>query len=322
MLLKFLFFVLFFSVIELVYFKIAIYFKIIDRPNQRSSHSVITVRGGGIIFPIAFFSAINWEVHDNLLLFSIGLAFVSLVSLLDDIFTLNNKVRLVIQFISIGLMIAQTQMNFHWLILAVAFVVITGIINAYNFMDGINGITVLYSLLAIGTFFWTSKHISQLLPDIFFISMLAALVVFSFLNLRTKAYCFAGDVGSIAMAFVISFLLLLMIIQTKSLIWLLFLGIYGIDTVCTIVFRLIRKENVFKAHRSHFYQFMANDLKINHVIISFLYVLMQLALNIIVINSYLSKNYALSLISLLTISLMYIIIRFRFEGNYRLLKAY
>jgi UDP-N-acetylmuramyl pentapeptide phosphotransferase/UDP-N-acetylglucosamine-1-phosphate transferase len=319
---KFCFFIILYAFLEFVYFKIARYYKIIDHPNQRSSHDAQTIRGGGIIFPVAFFVCLFFGKYDNWLFFSIALACVSLISFLDDIITLNNKVRILVQFFSIGLMIAQTQMNQHWFVLFIVFIVITGMINAYNFMDGINGITVLYSLVAISTLFWTSTHISNLLPDIFFISIIAALVVFSYLNLRTKAYCFAGDVGSISIAFVICFLILLIIIQTKSLVWLLFLGIYGIDTVCTIIFRIIRKENIFKAHRSHFYQFMANELKIRHVIISLVYVIIQLVLNIITINGYVSNNYTLSLVSLFTISIVYIIIRFRFEGNFRLFKAY
>ena len=268
-------FIIVFFFLEVAYFKIANHFNIIDKPNQRSSHTQITLRGGGIIFPIALVAGVFIYQFAQIYL-ALGVLAIATISFLDDILTLNNKLRIGVHLISVLLLLFQVATNQNLidstffnlvscLLILASIVIIIGIINAYNFMDGINGITVLYSLSTIISiwFLQNSKGYNLLTSEVWML-ILASLLVFAFFNLRKKAKTFAGDVGSISMALLICFLVLSLILLTKDLRYLLLLGIYGLDAVATIFCRIIRKENIFEAHRSHFYQFLANEKKILH----------------------------------------------------------
>jgi UDP-N-acetylmuramyl pentapeptide phosphotransferase/UDP-N-acetylglucosamine-1-phosphate transferase len=274
-------------IIMLLYFKVADKFNIIDKPNQRSSHTEITLRGGGIIF---WFSALLYFVQhfqDNYF-FITGITLVSLVSFWDDIQNLSNKIRISVHFISITLIFYDLGLFNLVPVLGViiAYVLAIGLINAYNFMDGINGITGLYTLVVMGLLLYVNTKI-QLFTDGNFIkyAMIASLV-FLFFNYRKKAKCFAGDVGSIAIAFWIIYLVLKLILITNSVIWLLFLAIYGVDAICTILHRLYLKQNIFEAHRLHLYQVLSNEYKIQHRLVSLYYALAQIVISVLVIYFY------------------------------------
>ena len=274
-------------ILMLLYFKVADKFNIIDKPNQRSSHTEITLRGGGIIF---WFSALLYFVQhfQNNYFFFTGITLVSLVSFWDDIQNLSNKIRISVHFISITLIFYDLGL-FNlvplWGVI-IAYVLAIGLINAYNFMDGINGITGLYTLVVMGSLLYVNTKI-QLFTDGNFIkyAMIASLV-FLFFNYRKKAKCFAGDVGSIAIAFWIIYLVLKLILITNSVIWLLFLAVYGVDAICTILHRLYLKQNIFEAHRLHFYQVLSNEYKIQHRLVSLYYALAQIVVSVLVIYFY------------------------------------
>ncbi|AWK03004.1 UDP-GlcNAc--UDP-phosphate GlcNAc-1-phosphate transferase [Flavobacterium crocinum] len=274
-------------IIMLLYFKVADHFNIIDKPNQRSSHTEITLRGGGIIF---WFSALLYFVQhiQNNYFFFTGITLVSLVSFWDDIQSLSNKIRISIHFLAITLIFFDLGLFNLFPIwgVVIAYVLAIGLINAYNFMDGINGITGLYTLVVMGALLYVNTKV-QLFTDGAFIkyAMLASLV-FLFFNYRKKAKCFAGDVGSIAIAFWIIYLVLKLILVTESLIWLLFLAVYGVDAICTILHRLFLKQNIFEAHRLHLYQVLSNEYKIQHRLVSLLYALVQAGISFLVIVLY------------------------------------
>ena len=113
------------------------------------------------------------------------------------------------------------------------------------------------------------------------ISTILALLVFCTFNFRPKgkAKCFAGDVGSIGIAFIMLFLLGNVIIKTGDITWLIFLLVYGVDGCLTIVHRIMLHEDLGEAHRKHAYQIMANELKIGHVKVTSLYMVMQLVIS-------------------------------------------
>ncbi|MEW7400495.1 glycosyltransferase family 4 protein [Elizabethkingia anophelis] len=269
-------------ILELIYFKIADKFNIIDKPNERSSHTQITLRGGGVIFyfgALLFFFISDFQYP----YFILGLSLMALVSFLDDIFTLSNKIRLLIHLISVILMFVQIGLfSYAWFIPLIALVLTIGIINAYNFMDGINGITASYSLIVLSLLAIVNLSINFVDKNLIYYSIIASLV-FGFFNFRQRAKCFAGDVGSVSIAFIIVFLLSQLIVKTGNIIYLLFLTVYGLDTIWTIVRRLMKKENIFKAHRSHLYQYLANENKVNKLVISSVYGIIQLLIGIIVI---------------------------------------
>lgn len=274
-------------ILMLLYFKVADRFNIIDKPNERSSHTEITLRGGGIIF---WFSALLYFVQNiqtNYFFFT-GITLVSLVSFWDDIQSLSNKIRISIHFLSISLIfydLGLFDLVPIWGI-AIAYIFAIGLINAYNFMDGINGITGLYTLVVMGSLLYVNTKI-QLFTDSSFIKygMIASLV-FLFFNYRKKAKCFAGDVGSIAIAFWVIYLVLKLILNTNSLVWLLFLAIYGVDAICTILHRLYLKQNIFEAHRLHLYQVLSNEYKIQHRVVAVYYALAQILISILVVFLY------------------------------------
>ena len=270
-------------ILELVYFKIADRFNIIDKPNERSSHSAITLRGGGVVF---YFGAFIYFIYSGFQYpwFVLGLTMMTVVSFLDDIFTLSNKIRLLIHFSSVLLMAYQLDLfDMPWYYLLIGFIVVVGVINAYNFMDGINGITACYSLAVGGLLLIVNQQMNFIAKDLLIFSLLGILV-FTFFNFRTKAKCFAGDVGSVAIAYILLFALGLLIMKTGNLIYILFLAVYGVDAVWTIIRRLLRKENIFEAHRSHLYQFLGNEAGVNKLLISFLYGAIQFAIGYWVIQ--------------------------------------
>lgn len=274
-------------IIMLLYFKVADRFNIIDKPNIRSSHTEITLRGGGIIF---WFSALLYFVQhiQNNCFFFTGITLVSLVSFWDDIQSLSNKIRISIHFLSISLIFYDLDLFNTMPIwgLVMAYIIAIGLINAYNFMDGINGITGLYTLVVMGALLYVNSKI-QLFTDGAFIkyAMLASFI-FLFFNYRKKAKCFAGDIGSIAIAFWIIYLVLKLILATESVIWLLFLAVYGVDAVCTILHRLYLKQNIFEAHRLHLYQVLSNEYKMQHRLVSLIYALVQTGVSFLVISLY------------------------------------
>ncbi len=279
-------------VAELVYFRVADKFNIIDKPNERSSHSKVVLRGGGVVFGIA---AIMWAMMllitgrmDSFmehLPFFVGLLMVSVISFVDDVRPLPDSVRLVVQFSAMSLMFWSLDIlhwNMWWVVL-LALVVSVGITNVYNFMDGINGITGGYSLAVLLPLLLVQGR--GFGDEALIMVMILADLVFCFFNFRQKnrAKCFAGDVGSISMAFIILYVLGKVIVETGDITWLLFLIVYGVDACFTIVHRIMLHENLGQAHRKHAYQLMANELGMSHITVSLLYIGLQLVISLVFI---------------------------------------
>lgn len=265
--------------LELAYFRVANRFNIIDRPNLRSSHKSIVLRGGGIIFLFAvwLYAAFFGLTYPW---FILGLTLIGLVSFVDDIRSLPDSVRLVVQFLSMFLMFHQfgiLNLQDWWMVL-VALVVCVGIINAYNFMDGINGITGGYSIAVLIPLVYLNGIYDFISPSFLYVVGLS-LLVFCFFNFRRKARCFAGDVGSVSIAFVLLFALGLLILKTQDLSYIVFIAVYGADTILTICHRILLHENLGEAHRKHAYQLMANELKMPHTVVSSSYMILQLAIS-------------------------------------------
>ncbi|MCP9769397.1 UDP-GlcNAc--UDP-phosphate GlcNAc-1-phosphate transferase [Lacihabitans sp. LS3-19] len=278
----FVFLIILFFVSELIYIRIAQHFNIIDFPNNRSSHKENTIRGIGIVF---LFAAFHYFFNSGFQysFFFAGLFLVGTVSFFDDIRPLANRFRIIIQFISVGLLIFQIKEYFvlDFLILFVLLLVIgVGILNAYNFMDGINGITGTFSLVTIGSLYIINRNFISFIDDNLLVNVGLSICVFLFFNFRTNAIGFCGDVGSVSIAFIILFTIAMLIFKTNNVKFIFFLGVYGIDTIYTLLYRMQKKENIFKAHRSHFFQILVHDYKFSHLQVSFLFSIIQLMLNI------------------------------------------
>lgn len=272
-------------ILELLYFRIANKFNIFDKPNERSSHTKVTLRGGGIIFWIAALLYIFSDYSTQAIWFFVGITFLSSVSLADDIVSLSQRVRLLAHLIAItcSFYLANVFNIYPWWAIAIGYLVSVGIINIFNFMDGINGITGLYSIAVLAPLQYVNLYITSFVAhDMIWYPILGS-VVFLYFNFRKQAKCFAGDVGSIGIAFWIVTLLLLLVIETNNLIWMGVLMVYGVDGVCTILHRIYLKQNILKAHRLHFYQVLANEQKVQQRVVSVIYFVVQLIVSALII---------------------------------------
>lgn len=284
--------------VELVYFKIADKCNIIDKPNERSSHSSIVLRGGGIIFAISILVWMvwqmalgNWGEVQEYLPFIIGLVLICGISFWDDVHSLPDSVRLVVQFVATGLMFWGLmgqgawfmELAWYWKVVIglVALIVFVGATDVINFMDGINGITAGYSLAVLVPLLLANR-LDGFIDETFLVVAIIGVLVFSIFNFRPKgkAKCFAGDVGSIGIAFIMLFAIGRLIMQTGDVTWMVFLLVYGVDGTLTIFHRIMLHENLGQAHRKHAYQLMANELGMSHVVVSLLYMAIQLVISL------------------------------------------
>jgi UDP-N-acetylmuramyl pentapeptide phosphotransferase/UDP-N-acetylglucosamine-1-phosphate transferase len=294
---------------ELFYFRIADRFNIIDKPNERSSHNYITIRGGGVIWWVAALLYLLFNLSVTAGWFLAGITLIAGVSFVDDVKGLGQKMRLLFHLLamSCAFYLAGVFGSYPWWAIVIGYVVFIGIVNAYNFMDGINGITGLYSIAVLASLQYVNLSYGNFVPpDLIWYPMIASLV-FLFFNFRKRARCFAGDVGSVAIAFWIVTLLLILIIKTENLIWIGFLMVYGIDTVITILHRIYLKQNIMEAHRLHFYQILANEKKIPHRLVSLIYFTVQLLCSALIILFYPVLGWGIFVILLLVLMGLYMI---------------
>lgn len=278
---------------ELLYFRIAAKCNIVDNPNERSSHSSVVLRGGGFIFSLSLVLWAlmmplvgEWHLLVNHIPFLTGLLLVTLVSFWDDLKSLPDYIRLIVHFVAMLLMFwSMGIMHWSmWWIVALSLFVSVGATNVINFMDGINGITAGYSLTVILSLLLINEYL-HFIETSFLIVVILGLLVFCLFNFRPKgkARCFAGDVGSISIAFIMLYAIGRLVVQTQDVTYLILLLVYGVDGCLTICHRILLHENLGQAHRKHAYQIMANELKIGHVSVSVIYMCMQLIISLVFI---------------------------------------
>jgi UDP-GlcNAc:undecaprenyl-phosphate GlcNAc-1-phosphate transferase len=285
--------------LEMAYFQIADRCNIIDKPNQRSSHRTITLRGGGILFPLAWLMGIGFGSYTYWYA-TLGLVMLATICFWDDVKTIGSKIRFAAQFIALTLCFYQLQLFslLPWYGMVVTYALCIGVLNAVNFMDGINGITGLYGLsVLIPVWFCNDNQITS--PEFL---VILALVVFGFFNFRKQAKCFAGDVGSVSLGYIFIFCLIQLIfptdecVHTNTTTWhfeyILFLGVYGIDSMFTIFQRLWNRENILQPHRKHLYQYLANEVGWPHLRVSLLYASVQAIINVLVMMKYIQGYWA------------------------------
>lgn len=293
-----------------IYFYLADKYQIIDKPNKRSSHSVVTIRGGGIVFIFGaiIFSLLFGFAYPFLI---VALVITGVVSFWDDVQGVSRRIRFLSHLLAIALVLKECGLiQLNWWIFPL-FILLIGIVNAYNFMDGINGLTGLYSL-TIFVPFWILEN--DFLHKEFLLFSILSLVVFLFFNARKKARCFAGDIGSIGIALMVLFVLLHNILETGNFQFVFFLTIYGVDSILTISQRLINAENIFEPHRKHLYQILVNEYKLPHLLISGIYASIQL-----IINSWIIVQKPSNFIVIITVSgigFIYIGLKYFLIGNF------
>ena len=292
-------------VFELLYFKIASMYNIVDRPSERGSSKAVTLRGGGIVFP---FVVLVYFVYSGFAYpwFIIGMLMISCVSFYDDVSSLPPSIRLVVHFLSMILMFQQLallSMSTWWLIPIMLFVC-AGAINVFNFMDGVNGITGGYASVVLLALLYVNHYVVPFVDSNFIVFSLISVLVFCFFNFRKRAKCFAGDVGAVAIAFAILFFLCKLVLLANDFSWFAFLAVYGVDGTLTLLHRILRRERISEPHRKHAYQLMANELKIPHVWVSTIYMCIQALVCVIFL---LKPGFMMFAAVVLVLSFMYVL---------------
>lgn len=306
---------------ELVYFRIADKCNIIDKPNERSSHKTIVLRGGGIIFTIGLWIwSIVFGFQYPWLLAGVTLA--AGISFVDDIHSLPDSLRLVVQFTAMFLVFQEIGL-LHWdmwWIIPIALIVAVGGTNIFNFMDGINGITAAYSLamlVPIALVNSSGLTVNGFIEPSYLIVAVIGVLVFSLFNFRPrgKAKCFAGDVGSIGMALILVFCVGRLMMATGDISWIVLFLVYGVDGVLTICHRIMLHENLGQAHRKHAFQLMANELKMSHVTVSLIYMGLQLVVSlgfIYLIPNTIVAHWIYLVIAALVLAVAYVLFKMKY----------
>ena len=261
--------------LECAYILFAKRMGIVDSPHRQSSHTGDVVRGGGIIFFVAY---LLWSFsHDFQWLGGmIGLTILAGVSFIDDIRDVNPKIRLACQFVAIILMLYHSGLvrNSPHVILLLSFFCV-GTLNIFNFMDGINGMTGGYSLVVALALLYVNTNVVHFASSDLIVMMILSLIVFNLFNFRLRTICFAGDVGSLAIGFIFVYLVLRLCLRGESMSWIAMLSVYLVDGGLTILHRILLRENLMKPHKKHAYQIMANELEIPHLVVSGIYMALQ-----------------------------------------------
>lgn len=266
---------LFLLAFEIIYLLIAKRIGIIDKPHHQSSHVGVVIRGGGVVFYVAYLLWFIISGYQYPMIFA-GLSIMAVTSFADDIHSISPKIRLVLQFAAMMVMLYETHVFSlqlqQMLLLSVACV---GAINIYNFMDGINGMTGGYSLIVLLALLYVNNYQLLFIDNNLLIYVIIADILFCVFNFRGRAKCFAGDVGSLSIGFIIIFLLLKLIFSAAHMHWIAFIAVYLVDGGLTITHRIMLKDNLLKPHKKHAYQIMANELKMPHLKVSLIYMGLQ-----------------------------------------------
>lgn len=278
----------------LVFMRLARKYGLHDHPNGRSSHRQATVTGMGIILVLAFVIYLFWQPRILPVGFVLGFFVLTIISFLDDLFFLKHSFRLIFQIVSVTLMVVQLPFQstgieaFALGLAAIVFAV--GVLNAYNFMDGINGMLTLHSLLVLSCLLFLNETLVDLngvrikfTSNQFLLAIMIPMAIFGVFNIRNRALAFIGDVGSIGIAFVIVFLMYSLLLKTGNYTYLLLFSVFGADAGLTVVYKLILRENIFVPHRDFLFKKLVHLRRIPHLMVSFGYFAVQLIISIIVI---------------------------------------
>lgn len=285
-------------ILESIYIPLARRFHIGMHTAARRSARNFTPAGGGIIFPVAaaVFAATNPATASQPFFSAIllGALILSCISFVDDVHSLPPVARLIIQFVVTGTIFSyflRPDMLDIYLIMVVSCV---GLINAFNFLDGINGMLTLYAAVVIVTMIVAINTGEPLhMPACGLLAgfstvgctrllclILTSHAAFALFNFRTKALVYSGDVGSIFTGFVITAVLASICIGLRSMAPVAFVAVFAVDSALTIIHRLFEGEQIMQPHRRHLYQYFAHNLGKPHTAVSMTYAAVQAFINV------------------------------------------
>ena len=282
----------------LVYFPFAEKRGMLAGVNHRSSHSKPVITGAGFIFYISYIfyiisflfstESIPWPLF-------IGISMLAIVSFIDDLKEVWFFIRLVVQFAAICLMLYQVYLNFTLDLLAmnasfliiisiVALIFSVGFVNLYNFMDGLNGMMGGITLSALFVFGLIDYYVVDFIDDSLILYTFIPTLVFMFYNARKQPLCFSGDVGSIVLGFVMTYMLVSLLVETSNMVYaFIFVSVY-VEAGMTVIQRLLAGQNIFNPHRIHMFQLLCNEYKKSHLLVSAFYALNQMVFGSIIVT--------------------------------------
>ena len=253
--------------------------------NHRSSHTKPVITGAGFIFPLSYLAYAVYLVCNTGMAFPwyffIGLTLLSVVSFIDDLEDVWFLWRLLVQIIANALMMWQGKVEVQalymvhsatfWMAVIMMWGFSIGLLNMYNFMDGLNGMLGFLLLSSLIPMWLINNYVVHFVDNQLIYFTLIPTFIFVFYNARKQAKCFSGDVGAIAAGFVMVYMLLKLMINSHSFIYLALYTMIFIEAGLTILQRLFAGENIFQPHRIHLFQLLCNEGKRNHVLVSSFY---------------------------------------------------
>ena len=258
------------------------YVRLLDHPCDRSSHDLATPKCGGVGIVSSFVAGVfvsqlwggGCQVeHGELYSLIVPLLMVAVISLADDIREISPLPRLVIQvvaavlflymarFLPMGKAVGITPILLQYLCWGGSLLWLVGMANAFNFMDGIDGLAAGQGLIV--SFYFAIMHFGRGDCFIGFVSLVLVVGCLGFLAFNfPPAKVFMGDVGSVSIGFILASLAVLSYQHNPSVGTLLMMPLlmsnFIFDTVTTFIHRLLKGECVLEAHRNHLYQKFAS----------------------------------------------------------------
>ncbi len=307
---------------------------ILDIPNERSSHSVVTPRGGGLAVAATFIFALLFMAIFEIVSLNVAVALVggglmiAAIGWIDDKNSVSPRLRLVVHFLAaiwalywLGgftrMDIGFTTVHLGWAGSVLAAVGIVWMINLYNFMDGIDGIAgteaISVAICAGFLLFWSG---SQGLAGV---CIILALAVGGFLVWNwPPARIFMGDVGSGFLGYVFA---VLAIISDKSssvpvIIWLMLLGVFIADATITLFRRMARGEKLSQPHRTHVYQ-LAVQAGYSHKQVTLVVLFINIMLGMAAVGAIQYRGYLLWIVlaAFILLTMVHFLLAHRFSSK-------
>lgn len=245
--------------------------QVIDTPNERSSHTVPTPRGGGLAVVLAAAAGLAVLHHVPWATFVPLIGFAAL-GLADDVLGLRVRVRLpaqlLIALVSGALLAAGSDTGLPLVVAAVGTIWLTGYVNAFNFMDGVNGIAAAHAI--VGGLAFTAVGLTRDLPVLIGAGPVIAAAALTFLPWNAgRARIFLGDVGSYGLGGALAALAAYALLHGAPIEAAIFpLALYLADTGWTLLRRLRAGQPLHRPHRWHTYQRLT-DVGLSHTQVAF-----------------------------------------------------
>jgi Fuc2NAc and GlcNAc transferase len=308
----------------------------LDKPNNRSAHKIPTPTLGGIAIVLSFLLGICTMFYaatipnDLFIPIILGGGLLAIISLFDDIQPIAVKYRITLHILVAVLTVYWLNPNlfFEWFdyhlgfgyfsaILSVIIIIIA--INTVNFMDGIDGLVSLEVIFVASTITLLLMQQNNIVEARYFALLVAIMLGFLFWNF-SPAKIFMGDVGSIFLGFLLA-VLMIVTINNKDIsmwTWLILLAVFWVDVVFVLIVRLLTKQKIFKAHKTHCYQKVTQffEMKKNRTFAHRTTVVLITLINILwlfplaIVSQY-YENYGLWLLIISCLPLLFLAFRFK-----------